>query len=868
MGKYITEEETAALRYMVAKGEITEDQAAEIIVQGTPHLWIEANLEDPENPGKPVKLRSYQVDILKPGRSKALVWGRQCIEINEYIYTPTGPVKAGSIKDGDTIFGGIVEGYHIFEDEGVEVAFSNGTKIKVNLEHPFMTKNGWKHAGQLTEEDFVEFCSYEKLCQIQGKLSGKSPLDRETIKKDTYFLLGSSVITRKEGKAICFGFSTEEAAYNLQWLLWTFGIETYVAEYEDLWNVCTTELEKLHQLTKGIQHKEQLDINSVRFVKVSQIKQTGKITVAGWTTVGNSEIISYLGMRTHNTGKTFVMSASMIWEGFTEPNVSIAFFAPTRKHINDIFDYVEKMIKANPELTSMIIQNKKGPRNLFKFKAEDAVSKIELKNGSVYKFFHTQTKRAREQIRGTKASKLYLDEAAFITPDAFIALSGLLTSANDLFIWAQSTPLAKEGWFYEFVQQAEVKSHVTSMQSPTWTPYKEKVARLMAPDEISFQREYLGVFAGNEWSAFPDHIIDRSQELCALENGELKYQQKNYMSSEQIRAMPGETYVGLDWNVASNGTKIVVFKKIPASEKIIYQDVYSIEHPTYTQTKAVDKLFELINDLKPSGIGIDKGYAAGSLEIISRKLEYPENQWIKDRIEVVNFGEVLHIPTLEFFGSGLLQNEHVEELLYSADNREDKDGTIKLPLKVFMVSIMTRMLSTDQLAVGPIDYEKERKTLLSELRSVKIDRISSNGYPVYSKVDLHKFSAALLAVYVHFLKSGKYKIVNEKNRKTIRKEISFHHETATPVVDIWEPSRAEIQKGLFFTPKTLTKRDIEEKAPIKTSLGRISPEEAKSLGMTVLNFSSRPSGAGPRRPQPSWSWRASYNSKRGRRSIG
>ena len=128
---------------------------------------------------------------------------------------------------------------------------------------------------------------------------------------------------------------------------------------------------------------------------------------------------------THNT---VVLSGRLLWEIFTEENLSVVLYAPTKKHLNDIFDYVEKMLKTNKELISMIKKEDRTQKSAIGgLKGKDAIPKIELVNGSSIKFFHTQTKKSWEQIRGTKGDKLFFDETAFIAPQAFTALSGLLS---------------------------------------------------------------------------------------------------------------------------------------------------------------------------------------------------------------------------------------------------------------------------------------------------------------------------------------------------------------------------------------------------------------------------------------------------------
>jgi hypothetical protein len=978
MGKFITKDETAALRYMVTKGEISEDQASEIIIEGNPHLWIEANLGDVDDPDRPIRLRPYQVDVLKPASTVSLRFGRQCIELDEYIYTESGIKKAKEVCDGDQILGGTVCNYHQFEDNGYQIACYGGLKLKVNGSHPFMTKRGWIPAKDLTLSDEIEFISTPEIGTytaptINPKLFGYilsdgyfakgqtpkftnvnelflsevealSPWPTRRVSKrnaydilftdsdkstcnplvsqlksagvwnkdtfgevltysetdtkefisgyfngDGYLFLRKSIQRYGVQIGFCIGLS-ERRAYEMQYILWKLGVYSYVKSElmskstAPFYRVLISSHESVLKLIDFLDHskypakftkareilcKSKSATKGYRicgnWIRVKSISSIGRITVAGWTTHGNNEIISYCGMRTHNSGKSVVLSGKLLWEIFTEDNVTVALFAPTKKHINDIFNYVEKMLKTNPVLTAMIAQNKKGPKSMFQLKGADAIPKIELSNGSSIKFFHTQTKRAWEQIRGTKADKLYFDEAAYIAPEAFTALSGLLTSANNLFIWASSTPVNKSGWYYDFCQNSELHKHVTSMESPTWTPEKERLARLMAPDEGSFRREYLADWVSDGWSAFTDESVDASLKLTEHNTGEISYQQKNYLSTSQIKQMLGNVYIGLDWNIEANGTKIVVFKEfVGGAGKLMYQEVYSIEHPIYTQTLAVEKLFELIAEYKSNllGIGIDKGYAGGSLEMIAKKLESADFKWLEGKIEVVNFGEVLNIPINEFFGDGISNDPSIEQLLYS-NTGDEVEPMVKMPLKVFMVSVMTRMMLQEQLAVGPIDLEIERKTLITELRSVKIDKVSTNGYPVYSKTDLHKFSAAMLAVYVCFLKSGMYKIVQEGSKKIIRKDTPGKE--SKEVTALWSPSPKELHRGYFYSPKTLTKRDLGNNVATNLQKNKILKEEMKQLGMTTMSII--PSNNQSNRPGPSWNWK-NRSTVKSRRSIG
>lgn len=840
MGKFISKEEIIGLKEMVKLGQITEEVAANIIVDGTPSMWIEANLGDVDIPDKPIKLRQYQIEVLQDAKSISLCWGRQIGKEQPYssrVLTPNGFVKMGSLQKGDLIFGldgKPAEVLDIFE-QGVkdvyELTFDDGSKVKCGLEHLWSLCDDKGNVTETTElKNFI------------GKAGIKIPL--------------SAPIERYKNSTINARIEFIESDYD-------FNLDEFNKE-DRLFTESYEELENLVGNARSLGLHCKVDSNtSILSVVLSPKRYKELISVS---LVGKEESrCIYVDNKSHTyitdgftvTHNTVVLSGRLLWEVFTEDNLSVILYAPTKKHLNDIFDYVEKMVKTNKELVALIKKEDRSQRNAIgSLKGKDAIPKIELTNGSSIKFFHTQTKKSWEQIRGTKGDKLFFDETAFIAPQAFTALSGLITSANNLFIWAQSTPLGAEGWFYDFCQSSEIHSHHTSMESPTWSPEKERLARLLAPDEGSFEREYLARFISTGSSAFTDQTIDFARDSGLFEKGEITYQSKKYLSSAQIEAMPGNVYIGVDWNIAANGTKITVWKE-PAgmSGRIIYQDVISVEHPIYTQMTAVDRLFELCEKFQPVAIGLDKGYGALSLEIIASKLEQERYKWLNGKFEVVNFGEVLYIPVVEFFGDSINLSYEIESIKKDDNTVEEM---VKLPLKVFMVSVMTRMMLSEKVSVPPIDIEKERKPLISELKSVKIDKVSSNGYPVYSKTNLHKFSSAMLAIYVYFLKSGNFHIVKEDTRKVIRKELEGPISINKMGAALWSPKNPSL-----FRPKVLTNRGLSGSMDNNKDKGlKFKKEEMKQLGITTipLHLSSHNKQQAPK--GLSWGNRSQGPSKR------
>jgi len=553
------------------------------------------------------------------------------------------------------------------------------------------------------------------------------------------------------------------------------------------------------------------------------------------------------------SGKSVALIVRLLWEGETESNTRCLVFAPRKKHIADLFNYAEIMAKGSDRLRNSILDTQEARTGKKIKNPKDSVSRIRFKNGSVIVFFWTQSKVALEMIRGTEGGKIFLEETPLIHADAFTALSGVITSAEEILIYSQGTPGNKEGWYYDFSLNAEFHSHQKSSESPEWSDIKEKAARLAAPDEGSYQREFNAEFVSDGWTAFTDTAVDTAIQMSEYDRGNIMFRDKRYLSTEQMKNMPGKTFIGIDWNISANGTKIIIMKEPVGNKgKLYYQEVISIEHPTYTQITAIDKLFELIDELRPDSIAVDEGFGHVQIELISKKLEEPEYAWVQDRFAVVNFREVIHIPIEEFFGTGQLYEES-----FAGSPEEEMR---KMPMKAFMVSIFSRMMLSGNIAISPIDIELERKTLANELRSVKIEKISPEGYPVYSKNELHKFAAALLCVYAYFKDAGGYYIVRDGKKKILRKSLDKDFQIST-ILNLRNSSVANTLADRINPPYNSFGRRIQQNTHEKKEMTK---EDYADLGLrapsTAIERNIKPKRAG---------YLSFYNRRKGpgRRSI-
>lgn len=543
-------------------------------------------------------------------------------------------------------------------------------------------------------------------------------------------------------------------------------------------------------------------------------------------------------------GKTVALTCRMLWEACTEPNCRIVYFAPRKKHLMDVFSYVESMAKQSKHVSSLIARA--GKDILLSTKGSDAIESIVFRNGSSIKFFHTGSKVALEQIRGSSGDKWFLDEAAFIDAEALGAISGLLVSSKDALVWAQSTPLNAEGWFYEFCQSADYESHHTSRESPDWTEEKERIARLLCGDDATFRREYLAEFTSTNNTLFDAEDVDRCMSAAETDTGSTIYKSRRYLSTEEVRSIPGSVFIGVDWNSSSAGTKILLVKS-PSFDRssIIYQEVYSIEEPIYNQRTAVDKLFELIDQYKPPAVAIDKGYATGALEYIETRLSRSNGKY-DGIIHIVDSGEAIRIPMAEFFFTDTSPRVSSSWIIKDRDGKEEY---IRMRFKNLMVAILGNLISTRKVMLPPLDQDLEKRTLAQELKSVRIARYGPDGWPVYNDSNCHKFSALLLACYAHFIVSNRYVIEREHGKKVLRKRLpegdSTYQHKSPLFTSFTELERTSNRRELYeavIAGRRKPKSELEYKDEVGTMARFVTSHSIRRIGNTRMGFNPRSSG--------------------------
>jgi len=166
---------------------------------------------------------------------------------------------------------------------------------------------------------------------------------------DGYLTLYQNRRNRKDIYLIGFCIGTSKRkAYEMQYILWKLGIRSHIREesykksqkYFYRVVVDRNSSEKLLHLLDWSKYplkfykasliKTIKARNNKEWLSVSSIKKIGKGIVKGWKTTTH-EIISYCGMKTHNSGKTYLGSVWVVKKFKTLDQCTGAIIAPTYK---------------------------------------------------------------------------------------------------------------------------------------------------------------------------------------------------------------------------------------------------------------------------------------------------------------------------------------------------------------------------------------------------------------------------------------------------------------------------------------------------------------------------------------------------------
>lgn len=431
------------------------------------------------------------------------------------------------------------------------------------------------------------------------------------------------------------------------------------------------------------------------------------------------------------TGKTHIVAAWLFYMAITHEGIKILCVTPMKNHALEIFGRVQEFIEGDERLRGET-KSRQQPAYEIKFKNHSRIRIIPAGTGS--------GPTAGRQVRGQEADILYLDEMDYFDEDAFQAIMPILSDpqrhGEPIRFIASSTPSGKEGMFFKLCHDSSYREFfVPSRWRPDWNEQMEMNARYQAKTQTQYEHEYEA-----EWGTKADGVFRRNDIISCLQEYRYHLEDGDADTKKwpQMKRWPHWTYMmGVDWNGAGTGTRIVVTGFDPTKERwiVVYREIVSQED--FALHTAIERIVELNRYWRCHSIYIDAGFGQMQDEYL-REIGRQANA-AKAKGEDYHDADTRlekHVKTVDF-GSWI-----------EFDVKDPDTGKIekkKKRIKNYMVENAQRHFELRSIWMSKSDHE-----LKQELMGYYVDREDNHGYSIYKgdkEVGDHDLDALILSLY-------------------------------------------------------------------------------------------------------------------------
>ena len=507
------------------------------------------------------------------------------------------------------------------------------------------------------------------------------------------------------------------------------------------------------------------------------------------------------------TGKSESLAVLILWMSLTNNNYSILVVAPFQSQLDEIFERVVTYAETSPKIKSKFKKFTKTPH-----------IKVEFKNGSVVKALPVGKKG--DTVRSKSANVIIVDEADYVDDSVWNAFLPILMDYPDTRLVLASTPTGRKSKFYQFCHDPKVKEwHYPTTVLPHWGPQMEAEMRAELT-QLGYIHEVEAEFGESEIIAVRNEYIDKSQY--------------DYIY-EDMQPRDSCVYsIGVDWNSYKNGTRIIVTELDLNERKYKIVDKAVISSKEWTQTLAIEKIFEFVEKWNAKYLYIDEGYGAASIEVIKKTAitSNPESALyqlaVNDHIKPINFSSTIEVKDP-------LTNKKLLK-----------------PAKNFLVENMVRYFEKGILAISKYDEE-----LIKQLENYGVVGYrKDNGIPIYGAIDReigdHDIDALMLSLLPFTLDSGLFKtshlsggIISKNILPTKARLDNIEEDEDDLYIDdeiidySEEPYRVNDVENQSFVNMPITEYMIR-KQRIHASNGYVTVRPANALSRSALSRSRRP----------------------------
>lgn len=443
------------------------------------------------------------------------------------------------------------------------------------------------------------------------------------------------------------------------------------------------------------------------------------------------------------TGKTETMCIEMLWKAFTKKHHRILVVTPYENQVRLIFTRLNEIISESPLLKQRVIKNTKNPYW------------IGLDNGAIILGFTTGASSGSggASIRGQRADAIYMDEVDYMSEADFDSVMAIAGERSDITIFMSSTPTGKRSKFWAACTNPKMgftEHYHPSTHNPNWGPDMEAEFRAQLSEQ-GFIHEIMADFGTQATGVFNKDKIDyaSSRELYAyneldyyqqkrVKDNHLKVNMIDYKTKEEIPVNPFRT-MGVDWDKYGASSSIIILDYDILSGCFKVFKRVEVPRSEYSYDTAVNLIIELNDKYNPSWIYCDAG--SGEYQL-----------------------ERLHIYGDEHPESGLKHKVKRWQFKQNIEIDDPITGEVeKAQVKQFMINQLQIGFERDRFILSPFD-----EVLHKQLVDYEVERIGSNGNPVFTSKDEHFIDAFGLA-YLAFVLEFKelVNVMKEIERKAI-----------------------------------------------------------------------------------------------------
>lgn len=330
---------------------------------------------------------------------------------------------------------------------------------------------------------------------------------------------------------------------------------------------------------------------------------------------------------------------------------------------------------------------------------------IQMKNGSTFKAFTAGNDNANA-VRGQGAHLIIIDEADFLTQEAFDSITAILMDKPNTEIICTSTPMG-EGLLYKFANSKDYKEfHFPSFCIPHYNDDMDKEFR-NSLSMMAYIQEIMAEFGLSDNSVFNTDLVNRSTLIGTSESLHNVITNRNrYIVS-----------LGCDWNADKVGTRICVIAYDKIEHKVIIANLSNVRREGWTQVAAIDKIVELNRLYTPDYIYVDEGFGEANvqqLKLIAVNLfgkvpaDHPDLK-LRDVVPV-NFSSTLELRDVM---TGEIRKKYFKNFIVETTKRALETGLLafKDPISAPIVEQMKNYIIKSRAANGRETYEAKSQEI-------------------------------------------------------------------------------------------------------------------------------------------------------------